>query len=208
MCLSYLRVELLDERLRRGAGCPRAARAAGAARGSRRSGGSRGPRGTCPLLDGLTRVLVGGGDHPDVDPDLGLAAEPPDDAVLRECGGTSPGAPGLISAISSRKMVPPWASSKQPWRRSSAPVKAPLLVAEDLALEQGLRDGRAVHGHERPLGAAGTARGGCAPPAPSRCRSRPLISTGGGRGRRQLDQAVHLLHGRAGAHQAPEPPHC
>ena len=35
----------------------------------------------------------------------------------------------------------------------SAPVKAPLLVAEQLALEQALRQRRAVLGHEGPRGA-------------------------------------------------------
>ena len=111
----------------------------------------------------------------------------------------------LISAISSRKMVPSWASSKHPWRRSSAPVNAPLLVAEDLALEQRLRNRRAVDGDE-------------GPPAPrrqlvERARDELLARAalardehGGGRGRRQLDQPVHRLHGRTRSHEPPQSP--
>jgi len=50
--------------------------------------------------------------------------------------------------ISSRKSVPPAACSNLPGLRLSAPVKA--LVAEELALEERVGEGRAVHRHERP----------------------------------------------------------
>jgi hypothetical protein len=60
-----------------------------------------------------------------------------------------------ISPISSRKIVPPSASSNRPRRAAIAPVKAPfswpkisLLVAEDLRFEQGFRKRRHVHGDE------------------------------------------------------------
>ena len=46
--------------------------------------------------------------------------------------------------------MPPSACSNCPARRRSAPVKAPLLVAEQFALEQRLGKGRAVHRDERP----------------------------------------------------------
>ncbi len=47
-----------------------------------------------------------------------------------------------------------------------------LLVAEQLALEQRFRDGRAVDRDERLAGAAARARAARAPAAPCRCRSR------------------------------------
>ena len=54
------------------------------------------------------------------------------------------------SPISSRKRVPPLASSNRPFLWRSAPVKAPALVAEQLGLQQVLGQGRAVDGHQRP----------------------------------------------------------
>ena len=50
--------------------------------------------------------------------------------------------------------MPPSASRKRPRRARSAPVKAPFAVPEQLALQQGLRDRRAVHRDEG-LAAAG-----------------------------------------------------
>ncbi len=58
-----------------------------------------------------------------------------------------------MSPTSSRNSVPPSAASNLPSRRATAPVKAPLLVAEELALDQLAAERRAVHLHER-LGAA------------------------------------------------------
>ena len=57
-------------------------------------------------------------------------------------GGTLP--------ISSRKSVPPWASSKRPTRSARASVNAPAHVAEELALEDALRDAAGVQRHEGP----------------------------------------------------------
>ena len=56
-----------------------------------------------------------------------------------------------ISAISSRKSVPPSASSKSPFLRSFAPVKAPLLVPEELVLEDVAPERGAVERHEQVL---------------------------------------------------------
>ena len=47
-----------------------------------------------------------------------------------------------------------------------------LLVAEELALEQGLGHRRARHLHQDAVGRAGSGGGSRAPPAPCRCRSR------------------------------------
>ena len=44
-------------------------------------------------------------------------------------------------------------TSNLPLWRATAPVNAPLLVAEQLRLEQRLGQRRARHGHERPVGA-------------------------------------------------------
>ena len=57
------------------------------------------------------------------------------------------------SATSSRNRVPPFAAWKKPSRSLSAPVKAPLAVAEELAFHEVLGDGPAVHRDERMLGA-------------------------------------------------------
>ena len=48
--------------------------------------------------------------------------------------------------------MPPSASSKRPLRAETAPVNAPLRVAEELALEERLGDGGAVDRHERAVG--------------------------------------------------------
>ena len=50
--------------------------------------------------------------------------------------------------------MPPLASSNRPIFWAMAPVKAPLLVSEELALEQACRNGGAVQLHERPRAAA------------------------------------------------------
>ena len=60
---------------------------------------------------------------------------------------------GETSPTSSRKSVPPSASSNRPFLRRSAPVNEPALVAEKLALQQRVVQGRAVQGEERALAA-------------------------------------------------------
>ena len=57
----------------------------------------------------------------------------------------------VVSPISSRKMVPPWATSKSPGLSVSAPVNAPLLVPEQFTLEQRLRQGPTIDGDKRPV---------------------------------------------------------
>ena len=56
---------------------------------------------------------------------------------------------GARSPISSRKIVPPSASSKRPCRSATAPVKAPFLVAEQLAFDERRRQRGAVDPHQR-----------------------------------------------------------
>ena len=55
----------------------------------------------------------------------------------------------VVSPISSRKSVPPWAATKWPGRARLAPVNAPRIVTEELALEQRLGKRGAVDRHER-----------------------------------------------------------
>ncbi len=57
------------------------------------------------------------------------------------------------SPISSRKSVPPWASSNRPSLRWLRAGERALLVAEELGLEQRLGNRGAVDGDERPVGA-------------------------------------------------------
>jgi len=89
-------------------------------------------------------------------------------------------------------MVPPSASSKRPSRRSAA--ERPLLVTEQLALEQRLRDRGAVHRDER-LGAAQRQ-------IVDRARHQllagarfPFHQHGGAHGRHLLDLDQHFLDG-------------
>ncbi len=77
------------------------------------------------LADGFDDVAVGGGDEADVDVELFVAADAGEGAVFEEAEEL--GLKGRdMSPISSRKMVPAWASSTRPsfWRM--APVKEPF----------------------------------------------------------------------------------
>ena len=87
----------------------------------------------------------------------GVGRTPPTRSISRSCRTRSSLAwrSSRREPISSRKTVPPWASSNLPSLRATAPVKAPLLVAEQLRLDEGLGNRRDVDGDER-LGAART----------------------------------------------------
>ena len=61
-----------------------------------------------------------------------------------------------MPSTSSRKRVPWWADSKQARLAAlSGAGEGPLLIAEELALQQVFRDGRHVDGHEGPVPPAG-----------------------------------------------------
>ena len=136
-----------------------------------------------PAADLLLEVLVGGGDHAHVHGHASPSRPP-----------ARPAAPGARAA--------PWPGSSGSCRRprrgtgcrrrpartcpclaASAPVKAPARVAEQLALDQLLGDGRAVHLDERAPRRAGSGGGCCARPAPCRCRSRRRSARGRWRAR-------------------------
>ena len=80
--------------------------------------------------------------------------------------------PRLISPISSRKSVPPWATSKSPARGAVGAGERAAHVTEQRRLEQPLGDGAAVLADERPGRRAARSRGSRARRAPCRCRTR------------------------------------
>ena len=101
-----------------------------------------------------------------------------------------------MSPTSSRNSVPPLASSKRPIFCAMAPVNAPLLVSEELALEQAGRDRGAVQLDERPRSAAAQVVN----------RARDELFAGAGfaldehgrvGGRDDLDLLEHVLQRRA-----------
>ena len=73
-------------------------------------------------------------------------------ASPRARAGSWPGGGSGRSPISSRKSVPRCASSNLPGLRPAAPGERPLLVAEELGLEQRLGNRRAVDRDEGPVG--------------------------------------------------------
>ena len=77
------------------------------------------------------------------------AAEARELSLLEDAQELHLRASGDISAISSRKSVPPSASSKRPFAATVRPGERTALVPEELALEQRLGKGRAVDLHER-----------------------------------------------------------
>ena len=159
-------------RRRPGAGCRRAG---GAAAGSRRAApraGSTGPRGTpCSRPPARRSRLVAATTRTSTLMRL-HAADALELTAPAPAAGSSPAAPSGMSPISSRNSVPWWAISALPTLRAGGAGEGALLVAEQLVLEQRLRDGRAVDGDERPLGAVRQLVQRRAPSAPCRCRSR------------------------------------
>ena len=94
------------------------------------------------------QVAVGGGDDADVDGLVRVAADAADLAASRARAAAWAGARAGSSPISSRKTVPPSASSKAPARRPHGAGERALLVAEQLALEEVGGDGAAVDDDE------------------------------------------------------------
>ena len=104
----------------------------------------------------------------------------------------------VISLISSRKMVPPSATSNRPRLFWLAPVKAPFTISEEFALEQGLRKRAAVDGNESLGGARRTNVHG----AGHQFFTGAALAVDqhrAGRGSDSADRLLELLHGAAGA---------
>ncbi len=91
---------------------------------------------------------------------------------LAACAAGWPASERLISPISSSKSVPPCARSKQPRPHARRAGEGAALVAEQLGLLQGRRDGGAVDRPRTGRGGAGRRCGWRAPRAPCPCRSR------------------------------------
>ena len=118
-----------------------------------RSGGNTGPRGNCrgATSAGRSRLVVAR-----MRTLTRTGALPPTRSISRSCRARSSLACSRtsISLISSSSSVPPSAASNLPTRRASGAAERALLVAEQFAFEQVLRDRGAVQRHERPAGAA------------------------------------------------------
>ena len=100
----------------------------------------------------------------------------------RRCGpaaraAASPARPASSSPISSRKMVPPSASSKRPLPVLARVGEGALHVAEHLALEQRGRDAAQVDLHERPARAARLLRWSASATSSLPVPLSPVIST-------------------------------
>ncbi len=96
----------------------------GEGREAQRPGGNRGLHGTLPV-NGCLEVAVRGGDKPDVDRDALVSSDRLDLSSWIALNSFT-WVEGLMSEISSRKIVPPWASSRRPRLALMAPVKAPF----------------------------------------------------------------------------------
>ena len=120
----------------------------------------------------LGRVEVGRGDDPDVHRLLLAAAETPERALLQHAQQLH-----LRRRLHLGDLVEEQrAAVRELEHAGPAIVRAgerPLLVAEDLALEQRFGDRRAVDRDERETTSAGSARGSSARRAPCRCPTRP-----------------------------------
>jgi hypothetical protein len=143
----------------------------------------------------VREVGVRGGDHPGVHRDLPAAAEPLDPVVLQEAEE--------LDLEGRRQLADLVEEEGAAVRRLDAAAalgvgagEGALLVAEELALEQRLRDRRAVDGHEGPRGPRGE---------PVDRAGRDLLARaalareedGGIDGRHLADRGEHLLHARA-----------
>src|SRR5262245_49242856 len=103
-----------------------------------------------PILHALDGILVGGGDRAHVDLRLVLPSEPTHHAVLGD-----PEELGLGARVHLRDLVEEEGTALGELEAARPPLEGaregPLLVAEDLALEQRLGDRRAVDGDERAM---------------------------------------------------------
>ena len=101
-----------------------------------------------PLLHRLERVDVGGGDDPHVDVLLGAAAEAPERALLQHAQQLD-----LRRRHHLGDLVEEQRAAVRELEAAQPPLdgagERALLVAEELALEQRFRDGRAVDRDER-----------------------------------------------------------
>ena len=123
------------------------------------------------LLGEPQQVAIGGGDDADVDLDGLRPADALESAFLEHAQQFGlHGQRDLADLVEKdraavRQLEPALALTGRAGER-------PLLVAEELAFEQRLRQGRAIDGDERGVRGAAMLREWPGPPVPCRCRSR------------------------------------
>ena len=93
----------------------------------------------------LIEILICRGDQAHIDGDFPGSTNATDSSSFE---GAQQLALGLMSAISSRKRLPPLLSSNIPFTRSRASVKAPFSCPIELTLKERIRNGRAVDADE------------------------------------------------------------
>ena len=123
------------------------------------------------LGNGLAGIAVGGRQHAHVHVLLGARAQPAQLALLENTQQLGLRAGGHLADLVQQQRAPgsQLEAAGPPLDRAG---EGALLMAEDLALDQRFRNGGAVDRDKGPLACAGSARAGCAPPVPCRCRSR------------------------------------
>jgi hypothetical protein len=155
-----------------------------------------------PLLDALAQVHVGGGHHPHVHLDRAGAAEPFDLAFLQRAQELGLHGQRQVAHLVEEEGAAIGALEAPGAALQRAGVGA-LLGAEELGLEDALRQRRRVHRHERPAGARRQRVDG---PRHQLLAGAALAEQKhGGRRRRHLSERVHHgAHLLAAAHQADE----
>ena len=102
------------------------------------------------FLHGQLEVLVRGRDHPHIHPDLLAAADPLDDLLLQEAQHLHLERQGQLADLVEKER-PAVGQFEAPLALHVGPRVGPLLVTEELALQELLRDGPAVDDDEWPL---------------------------------------------------------
>ena len=104
------------------------------------------------VRDGLFGVLVGGREHAHIHRRFGLTAQPPDLAVLEHAQQL-----GLRGRGHFADFVQKQRAAVGQFKAADAPLggarESSPLVAEDFALHERFRNGGAIDGHKRPVGA-------------------------------------------------------
>ena len=143
-------------------------------------------------LQHLVDLAGGGGDHPDIHRVLLPGPHPPHPPLLEHAQQLR---------LERQRQFPHLVEEQratvgklhEPHPAGIGPREGAALMAEELALDQGVGDRSAVHGHERPLGpaAAGMDRPGHELLAGARLAGHQHVDGTGGH---TVDDRIHLLH--------------
>ena len=121
------------------------------------------------------QVAVGRRDEAHIRPHGPGSADALELLFLQEREAAWPGGPGRMSPISSRKSVPPSATSSLAPLELVGAGEGPLLVTEEVALQEFFGQRHAIDGRRRGEASLGSTGEWPAPGSPSPCRSRPRI---------------------------------